>query len=717
MGNAGKDKRRRLKRKMTKAKATKLELELLRLSKAAKPLFRSSASREERCKALGLEPDDPQPLYKAISERIREALTAAAPEGERTFLDLERHLRLRLLCDDLPIADLLELVEILREKGELPSITETALWQQVLGLTQTFRENMGHPLQLPYTELRVLADAIKRLRSDGYPIEVTDGKPDRERWLPKVSNDLDRLVSEFGGVNLAEALFRQLQPRFNPLFGRYVIAPVISAFSQGNERPLLPFGYLLNLAAKHASTPGTPDEASLERILRVSTDLAALFECQPYSWAHGIYNNHTSILRYLQETVTFDSLFTFPQGNPTHLKRRLLGLLAPLEDAGYILLSFGVPLEQLASIADAIVLFTRPGPCTISPAPLARHLGLDAEVVTSVLGKLSRGSMNQAFLTPLEAEKSELHLVPLLRVSSGFLMLDPAMASAALFEAVLGVCWREHGPKVDELVGDGLEDYVKQRLAAKGCQPACGRYRSPSTGPSECDAVVETDETILLFEMKKKRLTPKARGAKSLDLLTDLGSALLHAQCQSGQHEVALYRDGSLTLGARTIRRKGRPTERVALSLPHFGSFHSRNLTLQFLHLMMGIKLTTSAEIDDSKVLKQLGVFDEYSAKLLDLHGKATDAGVPEPAKYYNCWFLSLDIFDVLLDESLDGESLWNAMKSSRGIASASRDWFSDYAFMKGIRSESAPPTSNSASLPESRVTEPRELNPSSPSV
>lgn len=73
-------------------------------------------------------------------------------------------------------------------------------------------------------------------------------------------------------------------------------------------------------------------------------------------------------------------------------------------------------------------------------------------------------------------------------------------------------------------------------------------------GYGECDAVLETDSVVVFIEFKKKGLTTRARGANVGAILADLARGLFNPHYQTGRHELALVKDGHLTLndGATT---------------------------------------------------------------------------------------------------------------------------------------------------------------------
>ena len=131
-----------------------------------------------------------------------------------------------------------------------------------------------------------------------------------------------------------------------------------------------------------------------------------------------------------------------------------------------------------------------------------------------------------------------------------------------------------------------IERFLETEFAAHGV-PICGGEYDADGEHGECDLVIETPETVIFSEVKKKALTRRAKAGSDADLLLDLAGSLLAAQAQAGWHEVRLRRHEHLDLKREGMTRRlalnGRQVERVAVSLFDFGSFQDRILLKQFL--------------------------------------------------------------------------------------------------------------------------------------
>jgi hypothetical protein len=672
--------------------ATDLERVVLKLARRAVPLFRSTDPHADKCSALGVSADTPENrLHEPIYARIATTLAESSADNHVNIRDLQRHLWLRHLCDGVRTLDAIAILDVLRDAanqngGFMPSISSETIWSSSFELARTQLENTTNSRRPSVHDARIyaVASAAKFLRQSGFTVPIVDGRTDDSKFSSKLAWSIDTMVGAYGGVALAEWIFRKLRPVHSADFRRYVIAPHTHTGMPTNTSPMIPFGYLLNLAAKHAGSNGDGDPETLKQIVELSTHFAATINVQHYYSLEGMFNDHASILQYIRENAAFDSLFNFPQCDPLRVRNRITGILDPFEQDGIISDLFGVSLDELSKIIDGCLRSSTHGPSVVTAVEVHQKCGVPTIRIESALNILSRDSMNTEFLEPLSLQTSELHAVPLLSVRTGYLLLDTSLSASAFIEAILCVL-RRHRDDVDKIVGlNGLENYVRNRLSDGGCSPAHGDYRSPNLGDAECDCIVESNKTVMLIEMKKKSLTQKSKSTDPVPLLIDLGRSLIAGHCQTGRHELALYCDGHIRL-QRNIELRDRSVERIVISMQHFGTFHSRDVTSQFLSIMTKSAVTSREELgkSDARGIAELNKF----CKTLERYvAKATEVGISEPHRFFNCWFLSLDIFDVMIDDSSCSDTLWDAVRATRHMSSGTRNWFAEYQTMKRIR-------------------------------
>ncbi|SFB40167.1 hypothetical protein SAMN04515620_1677 [Collimonas sp. OK607] len=100
----------------------------------------------------------------------------------------------------------------------------------------------------------------------------------------------------------------------------------------------------------------------------------------------------------------------------------------------------------------------------------------------------------------------------------------------------------------------------------------------------DIDLLVETEQFIGLFEIKKKGLTRKTNSGDELQMLVDLVRGLIHGVNQLTKHELTLRRTGELKLIDGTVLSLGtRDIFKGVISLSDYGGLHDGSILLNTL--------------------------------------------------------------------------------------------------------------------------------------
>ena len=236
-----------------------------------------------------------------------------------------------------------------------------------------------------------------------------------------------------------------------------------------------------------------------------------------------------------------------------------------------------------------------------------------------------------------------------------------------------------------DYLGKAIERFTRQVLLEHGIDSSSGDYRIGKIR-WECDIVVETAETVIFIEVKKKPLTRRARAGSDVSVVLDLAQSLLDAQKQAGNHEVQLRREGHLDLvdGSKTrrIELQGRKIERIALSLTDFGSFHDRT----FLEKFMNAVTRLSFGVHDKKYEEQFKKLNETIASLQEQSRFLFPESSEHHRPYFNCWFFSLPQLMIILDGVSGAEAFRAALWAIRGITTGQGDLCFDLRYAEQMR-------------------------------
>lgn len=406
----------------------------------------------------------------------------------------------------------------------------------------------------------------------------------------------------------------------------------------------------------------------------------------------------TALVPYLQEMAVYDTLFRIPQMRPTDVVKIARGILDWLNIGAPT--RAGWSIEQVLEIAAYLLDPARDarGPIFVDEADIRRACPeIPSEVVTQILeGVLCHppAGANQKFSRPTDAPNPENPDVghdffrrPLLRLSGHrFLLLDRSGCAPACLEALL-TAMRSEEKDLDDKVGAAVERFLKAEFASRGIPISAGDYDSDGEH-GECDLVVETSETVIFFELKKKALTRRSRAGADAHLLLDLAGSLLDAQVQAGWHEVRLRRHGYLDLLCNGITTRlelnGRHIERVAVSMLDFGAFQDRLLLKQFLEVTMNAQFTSLAASLNKKFEEINKALNEIREQVAALHPGQRVVNQP----FFNCWFLSMPQLLVLLDGVTGTADFKAALWSCRHVVTGSSDFYFDLSYRRRLKKE-----------------------------
>lgn len=550
-----------------------------------------------------------------------------------------------------------------------------------------------------YAREFAVARAARALQDLGFTIRLQPGRIDLENAAETaLVKEIESLISKIGGLNLARRIFAAITRNYDRDLQRYHLVPNLSM--TGGGKPQVPWGYLLQLSVKHidGKKPFENSDSNWDRVVALATAYVAILDVQPYVTPAFRHFDAEGLLKYLQESALYDTMFRMQQMRPSDVVRMCDGLLGFLDKGAPM--PGGWTITQALEIIGAIFSQTPDvrGPVSLAEMDVRRALRhIPREVIVYVLENIlshpERGA-NQQFSRPTDApsvEDKDLGLdflfKPLLRQSGRhFLLVDRSVCAAACFEALL-TALRQIDKSLDDKVGLQAERFLEGELVSRGIPVHGGDY-DVGTKHGECDLVVETATVVVFMELKKKPLTRRARAGHDAELLLDLAGSLLAAQAQAGWHELRLLQAGSLDLtrGGFTyhLDLSRRTVERIAVALLDYGSFQDRIFLKQIFEAIWGASFSST----DPKLNKRLGEINdtlkEIQAQVAERYPGQHELLQP----FFNCWFLSLPQMLILLDDVNDAASFLNELWQTRHITMGTSDFYCEFSRMKQMKRE-----------------------------
>ena len=667
-------------------------------------------------------------IINHLSDRIKRSLVPG--ESKAIYLYRLRHqVIIRFILDDQPLEPylsilnrILEVININDQILPLESESEEE-WRRAIRNVKDYYAICGESNGLDIEYLKRLflrqfsvASSAKVLRNYGYKLEVKDGKICiEESEQEKIARSIECDIKLIGALEIARRLFSVTKELYyDPQQERYHLVRRLKPYNNENTQPEKPIGYLLNLCVKHLEKSlilsPNPKE-NWERMVELATSFTSVLDVQPYNSFELYFKTLDNLSEFLQEIAVYDSIFCLNQLRPSDVPRILRGLfsLINVDDINKIQVQLGWIPEQAILVAEAILNIDvdKLSPIIFTKEQVKDKLpDLDTTVIENILDIYchSHNQANSEYKIPTDFrdEKYTFFKKPLLKLDRGeYVLMDRSWCSPAFYEALVYKLNEIKIPhNIHYKMGDYLERFVKEQLQTLKIKYSYGHYSVDSRSKykksrekGECDIIIESDDTIIFIEIKKKSLRNNAKGGCGAAIIADLAGSLLESQIQLGWHEIIIRSEGYLELTPNhepnnkyRLELNGRSIERVTLTLLDFGGFQDRNFLFQFLQLMLStssIDALDSANakevINRSKINKKLPIFLQQHEHLKSLNPRQ------EQFPFYDCWFLSLPQFLILIDDLSEKKSIKKLLDQTKYGSTASLNFYFEYATAKEL--------------------------------
>ncbi|MES2535957.1 MAG: hypothetical protein V4632_08810 [Pseudomonadota bacterium] len=638
------------------------------------------------------------------STEIYEVIKGCFPNANMRLRELTNILRdelvVRHIANDEPLNPYFNIAYVLddslREGGS--ATTQECDWLRAIHIIQANRSRLSLLALEDEHNLKLKAGAVargktvKNLRKLGYdPIILHGGKVSlSDSALEKLAADIDRQAKEIGGQVLVNNVFENVKQRYEHTSGRYQLVRQVSTANTAPD-PQIPWGYLYQLGIKHFQIKAQDISYSAwARLLELVTTAAAALDVQPYSGFASFYLKPDSVMAFLRDSVIYDSLFTLPQVPFRHAEVLYCSLI---EDSHFNKLKYGeIPIKAALETGAAFLRACHVDRGMIfTAAELAKDIKkskLNVGVILDTVFAHAKTGVNSALGFPPKSTQVDAGFRPLLKFDSEKYWCPPQpIAGPAVIEALLTMV-RKVDKNADSELGILLETLLRTQLALKGVEFKSGKYIcGGDTGKlqeGECDIVVETESSVIFFEVKKKPLTRMARSGDEVEILVDLSQSLIDSQLQALRHEHLLRKYGMLKLvdtnGKESVLTLGiREVIRVSVAFLDFGSIQDRSTIRQFMQICCGVDFTAVDPSSQHKLDKLRPKFAEL--KQLGLELGEFQKNFPLDGSY----LLSVPQLLLLLDHSSGTEAFATELLRNRHIMTPTKDFYSEYIYLLNV--------------------------------
>ena len=645
-------------------------------------------------------------LYQNIREAIHlNSEDKANKISRRNFLKLQSELIYRyVLYDENPV-EYLKVLRIIqdscRQNGDYFSpLSNTLDWKKAVINAKNYNSFSPSTFSTKLESLRNdypkdfdIATSVKRLVEKGCKVEIKDSDFHIISGLEGIVEEINQKVKTFGGIALAQSLFNHLNnhKKYSTRFERYFITREASGISF-DQRPQIPYGFLLNLSLKHINEKPTIKnrQRQLDEIVDLAIIISNSFGVQQYNIWEFHFQSGETLIQFYTDIVLWDTMFTIPQCRPLSALDICDNLFSFITDSDFQN-ALGFTRSEFISVSTEInkLVTNVHAPTIVYHSSIYKSLKqiVDTSKIQTILDLLSHQSdVNKKYNLPSDYTSIDFWKNPLMKLgATKFLLMNKSWCAPNYFEAIsshLRTYFKSLKKDLDNELGKQLEIYLQHKLTTKGITFATGDYDVDGLH-GECDFLIESEKAIILIEFKKKVLTGKAKSGVDTDILIDLSKSILDAQIQAGRTEIILREKGNITLTAKDgntqiVNLNDRHIERVALTQLEFGGFHDRSV---FQHLLIAL-LTHSfgTHSTDTRSIEKFEKLKDKQAKWVEQYNKlcAIDTDYPKHP-FFNCWFMSLPQLLEVINLSSDSNSFYEILRKTKHISLNTLDWYREF--------------------------------------
>lgn len=635
-----------------------------------------------------------------VDARIKALLPSAGDEIilYKDFLRLGKGLLREQLLDGVNNQHYIDVVEIIHNhlgwnQKAIKGFSD-ACWQDVIAACS---EEMPLP-QIDwlkeYDKEHRLAAAAKRLRKFGLKIKI-------EEFSYVTGNDdiifdaLTKWIREVGGRRFLNMLLSQME--YLEPEGRFLTDMNGNIPNPKDVIIVKRYNYLVNLALVNINADGgSNSEAAkaFEKAIGLATDYCFLkYPVQNFGnvW-EDLFHRDRDTVEFFRDLVYKDSIFGLTQHSVWFTKMFCERVLMYLRDTGRVLES-GYTFDEYERLMNYVLSAADALKCVELRKDKLNELRIKA--IDKLIDDVATGDdvLNKGFRTPLDEEKENAANKPLIKANGKISALPVTIGSWGWFEALMTVVRNQekddNQKDIDKEVGKLIEVYIKEKLDEKGITHCCGAY--PPPGKGEADLVVEATKGIMLFEMKKKSLTRKAKSGDEFRIVADLLGSLIDSQAQCFRTSHLMIKDGYVDLddgngNVTRVEKQDRKTECISVCLGAFGPLQDRMLIKSIMNELCNKPLMAEYDGDDKQTIENVKKFNKDMQKWMPFLNKERANGDSKTNHFFNSWFLDLEQLMLIVQESNSNDELLARLRETKCVTMGSYDFYRERRIVSQIK-------------------------------
>ena len=457
-----------------------------------------------------------------------------------------------------------------------------------------------------------------------------------------------------------------------------------------------PYNYLVNLALANIKADGGSNSKAtqaFEKAIRLATDYCFLkYPVQNFGNLWGnLFHRDRDTVEFFRDLVYKESIFGLTQHSVWFTKmfcERVLKYMHATSrelKGGYTFDEYKQLMNHVLSISDTVkCVELKKNNLDKLGIQAIEHLICDVTTDDDVL--------NKGLRTPLDAEKENAANKPLIKANGKIYALPVTIGSWGWFEALMTVVRNQekedNKKNIDKEVGELIEVYIKEKLVDKHIKHCSGTYSSSEEG--EADLMVEGTNGIMLFEIKKKNLTRKAKSGNEFKIVADLLGSLIDSQAQCFRTSHLMIKDGYVDLNDRNgnvtrVEKQDRTAECISVCLGAFGPLQDRMLIKKIMDEMCDNPLTAEYEGSDKQIIKNIEKFNKDMQKRMPFLNEERINGDSKTNSFFNSWFLDFEQLMLIVKESNSNDELLARLIETKNVTTGSYNFYRERRMVRMI--------------------------------
>ena len=535
-----------------------------------------------------------------------------------------------------------------------------------------------------YDKEHRLAAAAKRLREFGLKIKVEGCNYVTEND-DMVFDVLTKWIREVGGrrfLNLLLSQMEYLEPE-----GRFLTDMNGNIPNPKDVIIVKPYNYLVNLALANINADGgSNNEAAkaFRNAIGLATDYCFLkYPVQNFGTVcEDLFHRDRDTVEFFRDLVYKESIFGLTQHSVWFTKMFCERVLRYMRDTGRVLEN-GYSFDEYECLMNYVLSTADTLKCVELKKSKLNALGIKA--IDQLIDDVATGDdeLNKGFRMPLDEEKENAANKPLIKTNGKIYALPITIGSWGWFEALMTVVRNQEEEEkqkdIDKEVGNLIEDYIKEKLDEKCIKHCSGDYLPPEKG--EADLIIEATKGIMLFEMKKKSLTRKAKSGDEFRIVADLLGSLIDSQAQCFRTSHLMIENGYVDLddgngNVTRVEKQDRTVECISVCLGAFGPLQDRMLIKSIMDVMCNNPLKAEYDGDDKQTIREVAKFNKDMQKWMPFLNEERVNGDSKTNLFFNSWFLDLEQLMLLVQEANSNDELLARLKETKYVTMGSYNFY-----------------------------------------